>query len=158
MVISEITPLADKELADIIRFNFEQHHLNIPGTVYFDPELDTLSKFYQEKPDCRKYFVAWDNGIVCGGIGFAEFNGFEKCAEIQKFYLSDSAKGKGYGKTLLLLAESEAQKMGYKHLYIETHTNLDIAYQMYCRHGYTPIEKPSVVSHGAMNRFLFKTL
>lgn len=123
MVIKEITTLADKELADIIRFNFEQHHLNIPGTVYFDPELDTLSKFYQEKPQYKKYFVLWENDIVCGGIGFAEFNGFEKCAEIQKFYLTDRVKGRGYGKRLLLLAESEAKKWDIS-IYILKHIQI----------------------------------
>lgn len=158
MEIREITASADKGLAEIIRHNFEKHSLNIPGTVYFDPELDCLSSFYLEEPQRRKYFVLWENDKVCGGIGFAEFEGFENCAEIQKLYLSDSVKGRGYGRMLLQLAETEAGKLGYRKLYIETHTNFDVALQMYERNGYTQIEKPSTVSHGAMNRFLSKSL
>lgn len=156
MEIHEISPSADQELAKIIRFNFEKHSLNIPGTVYFDPELDSLSKYYRENTKCRKYFVLWEDGKVCGGIGFAEFHGFEKCAEIQKLYLSESVKGKGYGKALLQIAEAAAREMGYQNLYIETHTNFDIALQMYQKQGYMPVEKPPTVSHGAMNRFLLK--
>ena len=34
----EITPADDGAIARIIRANLEQFHLNIPGTVYFDPE------------------------------------------------------------------------------------------------------------------------
>ena len=36
----EITPADDGAIAKIIRANLERFHLNIPGTVYFDPELD----------------------------------------------------------------------------------------------------------------------
>lgn len=158
MEIREITPEADQHLAAIIRYNFEKHNLNIPGTVYFDPELDHLSEFYLARPDCRRYFVLWEDGRVCGGIGFAEFAGFDHCAEIQKLYLSENMKGRGYGKALLSLAETEAKKLGYKMVYVETHTNFNVAYQMYCRHGYRHIEKPAIVSHGAMNRFLIKPL
>lgn len=158
MEIQEITPAADRELADIIRSNFEKHELNIPGTVYFDPELDCLSSFYLGRPDTRKYFILREDGRVCGGIGFAEFEGIESCAEIQKFYLTEAVKGRGYGRILLQLAESEAAKLGYRKVYIETHTNFGVALQMYLRHGYQVIEKPAAVSHGAMNRFLLKEL
>ena len=37
----------DPWIAAIIRTNLEKFHLDIPGTVYFDPELDHLSSFYQ---------------------------------------------------------------------------------------------------------------
>ena len=36
----------DEVLAGIIRANLETLHLNIPGTAYFDPELDHLSVYY----------------------------------------------------------------------------------------------------------------
>lgn len=32
-------------LAGIIRANLEKLHLNIPGTAYFDPELDHMSAY-----------------------------------------------------------------------------------------------------------------
>ena len=40
----------DAQLAEIIRANLEKYHLNIPGTVYFDPELNHLSKYYGSDP------------------------------------------------------------------------------------------------------------
>lgn len=66
-----------------------------------------------------------------GGIGVDEFPGFEKCAEIQKLYLTDEAKGKGLGKALLETAENYAVQVGYKRLYLETHTNLEVAIHLY---------------------------
>lgn len=48
----------DEVLAEIIRANLEKLHLNIPGTAYFDPELDHLSVYYNSDPKkCKKIFV-----------------------------------------------------------------------------------------------------
>ena len=38
-----ITEDDDAAIAAIIRANLERYHLDIPGTAYFDPELDHLS-------------------------------------------------------------------------------------------------------------------
>lgn len=158
MEIREITAAEDKRLAEIIRYNFIKHKLDIPGTVFFDPELDHLSEYYLAKPNARKYFVLWDEDEIRGGIGFAEFEGFENCAELQKLYLTDEVKGKGYGKLLLSHAEKAAKECGYEKAYIETHSNLEVAIQMYHRYGYTLIDRPDNVSHGAMDNFFLKNL
>lgn len=72
VTIRPITAADDPFIAKIIRTNFEQYHLTIPGTAYFDPELDHLRAFYSAKPG-RGYFVAvGENGTVLGGCGFAE--------------------------------------------------------------------------------------
>lgn len=149
----------DKRIAQIIRANLEKLHLNIPGTAYFDPELDHLSNYYNCKPEKRTYFVALGaDGQVIGGVGIAEFGGIESCAELQKLYLDDSAKGKGYGKELMRLAEDWARAAGYENLYLETHTNLTAALKLYEKMGFHPIEKPHSVQHGTMNRFYLKKL
>lgn len=89
----------DQKIAEIIRANLEKLGLSVPGTAYFDPELDHLSAYYQADPARRAYFVALDeDGQVVGGVGIAEFAGIENCAELQKLYLDDRAKGRGYGK------------------------------------------------------------
>lgn len=81
------------QIAKIIRSNLEKLHLNLPGTAYFDPELDHLSDYYNSKPEKRTYFVALDeNGKIIGGVGIAEFDGIDDCAELQKLYLDDSVK------------------------------------------------------------------
>ena len=146
-------------IAKIIRDNLEKFSLNIPGTAYFDPQLDTLSEFYNEKPEMRVYFVVLDdNDNVVGGAGAAEFEGLENTAELQKLYLSDSVKGKGYGKELLRIVENWARESGYKKLYLETHTNLSVALKLYEKAGFKQIDKPKNVAHATMNRFYLKEL
>ena len=149
----------NKIIAKIIRANLEKLHLNIPGTAYFDPELEHLSRYYDSDPSKRAYFVALDeNGRVVGGVGIAEFDGLENCAELQKLYLDDCVKGKGYGKQLMKLAEDWARAVGYRSLYLETHTNLSAAMSLYEKTGYRRIEKPCSTVHGTMNRFYLKML
>lgn len=155
----KIEPADDKRIAEIIRANLEKLHLDIPGTAYFDPELDCLSTYYNSKPSERACFVALsDDGQVIGGVGIAEFDGIENCAELQKLYLDDSAKGNGYGKELMQIAEDGARAAGYKRLYLETHTNLSVALKLYEKAGFHQIEKPCSTPHGTMNRFYLKEL
>ncbi len=149
----------DAQIAKIIRTNLENLHLNLPGTAYFDPELDHLSDYYCSKPDKRAYFIALDeNGKIVGGVGIAEFDGIEDCAELQKLYLDDSVKGKGYGKDLMRIAEDWAKSAGYKNLYLETHTNLSVALKLYEKMGFRRVEKPCSTQHSTMNRFYLKKL
>ncbi|MGN0682696.1 MAG: GNAT family N-acetyltransferase [Oscillospiraceae bacterium] len=158
-IIRPITPSDNPKIAKIIRDNLERFHLDIPGTVYFDEGLDSLSDYYFALPEKRKYFIITDaNGLVTGGVGIAEFEGFDSCAELQKLYLADEAKGKGLSKKLMQTAEEFARKAGYKQLYLETHTNLETAIRLYERLGFIGIDRPTFVLHSTMNRFYLKTL
>lgn len=154
-----LTAADDAALASIIRTSLEQMHLNLPGTAYFDPELDHLSAYYAQKPKKRTYFVALnDAGQVVGGVGVAEFAPIPNCAEIQKLYLSDAVRGKGYSKELMRLAETWAKEAGYRQLYLETHSNLQIAIKLYEKLGFTQIERPKEVLHSTMDHFYIKRL
>lgn len=154
----EIDPKDDLKLAEIIRSNLKEAKLDIPGTVYFDENLNRLSEYYLDKAYKRYYLIATLKGEVVGGIGLAEFDGFENTAELQKLYLSDSVKGHGFGYELIRMIEEKALEFGYKKIYLETHTNLDAAIHMYEKCGYTEIEKPESVVHSTMNRFYIKDL
>ncbi|MGN0267432.1 MAG: GNAT family N-acetyltransferase [Lachnospiraceae bacterium] len=158
-IIRPILASDDLEIAKIIRDNLEQFHLDIPGTAYYDKELDTLSKFYNALPEKRRYFIITDkDNTVIGGVGIGEFEGFDCCAELQKLYLTDAAKGKGLGKKLMETAEKFAKNAGYRQLYLETHTNLEAAIGLYEKLGFHQIEKPDSVLHSTMNRFYLKML
>lgn len=159
IAIRPITSEENADIAQIIRENLRAFHLDIPGTAYFDPELDCLSAFYDALPQKRRYFIAHgDDGRVIGGVGIAEFPGFDNCAELQKLYLSDPAKGNGFGKQLMGIAESFARSAGYSSLYLETHTNLEAAIGLYETLGFRRIDKPAAVLHSTMNRFYRKEL
>ena len=157
--IRPITTADDAQMAALVQANLKAHGLDIPGTAYFDPQLAHLSRFYAEKPALRAYWVAADDaGTVLGGAGLAEFDGLDACAEMQKLYLADAAKGHGLGTKLVRLVEDGARALGYRRLYLETHTNLTAACRMYEKLGFSVIDRPAGVQHGTMNRFYLKEL
>ena len=159
MQYRRITPADDAAIAKLVRDNLKKHGLDIPGTVYFDTNLDHISDFYLEKPEKRDYFVVTDEGgVVIGGIGLAEFEPFAGCTELQKLYLSEAAKGKRLGYDMLRLIEDRARELGYQKAYLETHTNLAAAIHIYEKCGYREIPKPEEVVHSGMNRFYSKEL
>lgn len=152
--IKGIAPAEDAAMAQIVRTDLAAYGLDIPGTAYFDPELDHLSAFYDAEPGKRAYYVLVDaEGLVLGGAGFAEFEGLPQTAELQKLYLADAARGKGLGKRLTRLVAERAREHGYRQLYLETHTNLQAAIGLYEHIGFKRIEKPLTVGHSTMNRF-----
>ncbi|MCR5346009.1 MAG: GNAT family N-acetyltransferase [Lachnospiraceae bacterium] len=157
MMIRQINEKDDSIIAGLIRKNLEAANLNVPGTVYFDKEIDYLSKVYVGPES--KYFVYTDeNDKALGGIGFARFSQMEDTAELQKLYLDDSIKGKGVSYELVSFIEEEVKKAGYKKAYLETHENLQIAIHLYEKCGYERIARPENVQHGKMTHFYLKTL
>lgn len=153
-----MTPEDNAAVAELIRYNLKKHGLDIPGTVYFDPELDNLYEFYSNSQG-RGYYVLVDKAKrVAGGIGFADFPYFDGCAELQKLYLADDVKGFGLGYRLISYVENKMMENGYKTSYLETHSNLQTAIHVYEKSGYTKIKRPKEVSHGTMDNFYFKEL
>ncbi len=149
----------DIKLASIIRENLKAFKLDIPGTAYFDDNLNHLSDYYLADALNRAYYVVVDDaGEVLGGVGLARLDFMKDTGELQKLYLKDSVKRNGISYDLMELIESEAKKRGYKRIYLETHTNLTAAIHLYEKTGYKQIDKPVEVVHSAMNRFYLKDL
>ena len=159
MTFDSISPKYDKDLAALIRELLEKHHLDIPGTAYYDESLDHLSLYYGAKPDERQYDVVLDEaGKLVGGIGLAEFPAIENCCELQKLYLADREQGSGFGYEMIRHIEEKARGLGYEKIYLETHTNLEAALHIYERSGFRAIQQPESVVHSTMNRFYIKDL
>lgn len=156
--IKEITPRHNLAMAKIVRSNLKNHGLDIPGTAYFDLSLDDLCEFYKKCAGRGYYVLTDENDTVLGGVGFAEFETFPECAEVQKLYLDDSVKGQGFGYKMMEFIENKIAESGYKLSYLETHSNLKIAIYLYEKIGYEKIEKPKDVAHGAMDSFYIKKL
>ena len=97
-------------------------------------------------------------GKVVGGVGLAEFSGFPHCCELQKLYLDDAVKGRGYGYRLMDFIEDRARELQYRQMYLETHSNLQAAIHLYEKCGYQEIESPDCVVHSTMDRFFLKVL
>lgn len=151
-----IRPIHDAAMAAIVRAALKAHHLDIPGTAYFDPSLDSLSAYYHSPG--RAYDVLLENGTVIGGVGVAAFEDLPGCCELQKLYLDERARGRGLGYDMIRHIEDKARALGYERIYLETHTALAAAIHEYERSGYERIERPPSVIHTAMNRFYRKEL
>ncbi len=158
MNFREITPADDSILANIIRKNLKSHALDIPGTAYYDNNLDHLSEYYLNDNTNKFYLIAEEDGCTVGGVGLSECLLFDNCSELQKLYLADSAKGKGTGYTLIKMIEDKARLLGYTKMYLETHDNLPAAIHLYKKCGYKEIAKPDSIVHATMNRFFIKDL
>ena len=159
MRLRKIEESDNRIIAGIIRSNLKAVGLDIPGTAYYDESLDNLSEYYIKNPQKRFYYIATDDeGKVIGGVGIADIRLFDDCAELQKLYLSDESKGKGLSLIMMKAAENKALELGYKRIYLETHTVLEAAISLYEKLGYKRIEKPAGIVHSAMNRFYLKEL
>lgn len=158
MILRNLTPADDAALAALVRKSLKRHGLDIPGTAYFDAHLDHLSGFYLADPVRRAYFILEEDGALVGGIGLAEIDFFERCAELQKLYLDEAVQGRGLGYRLIDAVEAGARARGYRRMYLETHTNLAAAIHIYKKSGYVRIDKPEAAVHATMNRFYLKEL
>lgn len=159
MIIREIQPKDDPALFQLVRSSLKSAGLDIPGTAYFDESIKAMSQFYLNR-ERRRYFVLADQrDRVLGGAGFAEYNGSREVAELQKLYLTDAARGKGYGTLLTQQVEEAARKAGYQQLYLETHHNLPVAILLYQKLGYTSLPGPLPgTQHSTMDHFFIKDL
>lgn len=159
ITIRPISREDDGDMAQIVRKNLQNHHLDIPGTAYFDPQLDCLSRYYAEAPGQRGYFVAQlADGTIAGGIGVALFPEFDRCGEIQKLYVRPDVQHLGIGQQLLAHLEAYAASLGLESLYLETHSNLRQALRFYEKNGYRKIPRPESVVHSTMDLFYIKEL
>ena len=152
--ILPLTPDRDAELAALIRRSLKARGLDIPGTAYYDEGLDRLSAFYS-RPG-RAYYVLLADGKLAGGIGLAEA-GDGRC-ELQKLYVDDAAQGRGRGTLLIRRIEEKARELGYRQIYLETHSSLRAAIHLYKKTGYREIPRPEGIVHSAMDRFFLKDL
>lgn len=138
-------------------FRFVQaKHMYYDDTGWTEYKLFEYIKGVTKMLNYREIQAA--DGKITGGAGAAEFAGIPDCAELQKLYLIDEAKGRGYGRQLVQLVENWAREAGYRKLYLETHTNLSTAMKLYEKLGFHQIEKPAAVVHSTMDHFYIREL
>jgi putative acetyltransferase len=157
MIIREVTKEDNAKVKEIIQDSLKSLGLAIPGTAYFDPQLNDLHHYYNNLKHA-KYWVVEMDGEVVGGIGIAPFNEHDKVCELQKLYLSTETQCQGLGKKLVETALSFASKH-YTKCYLETTHELKTACILYEKFGFTLLDEPLLGSdHSAMNAWYLKDL
>jgi putative acetyltransferase len=158
IIFRHIEEKDNKEIADLIRNVFREFNIHRPGTVYFDPTTDNLFELFRTSGS--EYLIAEEDGIIIGGCGVYPTPGLpEGCAELVKFYLSASQRGKGIGWTLLEKSFDYAKKYGYRQMYLESLPELSRAISLYEKAGFRFIEGPLGKSgHFGCNIWMLKDL
>ena len=142
---------------EIIQDSLKSHGLDIPGTAYFDPQLNNLHQYYHDLNHAN-YWVVEIEGEVVGGIGIAPFNEQDKICELQKLYLSPKAQGLGISKKLMETALSFASSH-YQKCYLETMHELKTACILYEKFGFELLNEPLPGSeHSTMDAWYIKDL
>ncbi|MGX2958815.1 GNAT family N-acetyltransferase [Peribacillus sp. JNUCC 23] len=150
MIIREIKKEDNAKVKEIIQDSLKSLGLAIPGTAYFDPQLNDLYHYYTNLKHAN-YWVVEMEGEVVGGIGIAPFNEQEKICELQKLYLTPKTQGLGFAKKLMETALSFASKH-YTKCYLETQHELKAACKLYEKFGFTLLHEPlSGSDHSAMD-------
>jgi putative acetyltransferase len=130
LIFRTIEERDNTEIAELIRTVFREFNIHKPGTVYFDPTTDNLYKLF--KTPGSEYWIAEENGEIIGGCGVFPTPGLpEGCAELVKFYLSASHRGKGIGWMLMEKTFDSAKRLGYRQLYLESLPELKRAISLY---------------------------
>jgi putative acetyltransferase len=157
MIIREIKKKDNAKVKEIIQNSLKSLGLAIPGTAYFDPQLNDLHQYYTNLKHAN-YWVVEMEGEVVGGIGIAPFNEHDNVCELQKLYLTPKTQGLGLAKKLMETALSFASKH-YAKCYLETQHELKAACKLYEKFGFTLLPEPLLGSeHSAMNAWYIKPL
>ena len=158
IVLRTITQNDNREIAELIRTVFREFKIDKPGTVYTDPTTDDLYSLFRRSGSV--YWIAEENGIILGGCGIFPTPGLpEEYAELVKFYVSASSRGKGIGNLLMQQSIASAREFGYKQIYLESFPELSKAVSMYIRSGFTYLPHALGNSgHFACNIWMVKNL
>lgn len=155
LLIREIEERDNQAIKKIIQESLESFDLAIPGTAYFDPQLEQLTEYYQQFSN-GKYWVIEEDNQVLGGCGIGPFDEKKGICELQKIYLNPNAQGKGLAKQLMEIALDFGEKH-YDYCYLETMNRMEKANKLYQAFGFQQLAKPLDGSeHTAMECWYLK--
>jgi putative acetyltransferase len=76
------------------------------------------------------------DGELLGTIGLFPMDA--ETVELRKMYFAPHFRGKGHGQKMVARAISNARKMGFKKIYLETASVLEVAVHIYKKFGFKP--------------------
>ncbi|MCZ8196785.1 MAG: GNAT family N-acetyltransferase [Flavobacterium sp.] len=135
MIIREIQPEDNQQIASVIRQVFIDDNYPKVGTAFADSQLDYMFENYK-KPKAI-YFVIEENGKILGGGGIAKLdNSDENICELQKMYFLQEVRGKGIGFQIIEKCLQKAKEFGYEKCYLETLPEMLVAQKLYKKVGF----------------------
>lgn len=141
MIIREIQPEDNQQIASVIRQVFIDDNYPKVGTAFADSQLDYMFENYNKPKSI--YFVIEENGKILGGGGIAKLdNSDENICELQKMYFLQEARGKGIGLKIIEKCLQKAKEFGYEKCYLETLPEMLVAQKLYKKMGFDYICSP----------------
>ncbi|MER3376763.1 MAG: GNAT family N-acetyltransferase [Allomuricauda sp.] len=141
MVIREITPEDNAQVAQVIRKVFEDMGIPKVGTAYADKALDDMFAAY-DVPKAA-YFVVEHQGRIIGCAGIAQLQNYDgNVCELQKMYFLEEARGKGIGSQMITVCLEKAKEFGFEECYLETMPYMKAAQKLYQKNGFDYIDAP----------------
>ncbi|MGX7132957.1 GNAT family N-acetyltransferase [Enterococcus massiliensis] len=150
MKLRKMTKADNPAIKKLVQDSLKTLGYDIPGTAYFDPQLDDLFNYYRTHSPGQYWVIEQEHQII-GGVGIAPFSEASGICELQKLYLAEKFQGLGLSKKLMVAALNFAKKH-YRQCYLETHTDLATACRLYEKYGFQLLNGPLKGSeHSAMN-------
>jgi len=141
IIIREIQPQDNPQIAAVIREVFINDGYPKTGTAFADQQLDCMFEAY-DKPKAI-YFVVEENGKIIGGAGIAPLDhSQENISELQKMYFLQQARGKGIGSQMIQKCLEKVTELGYEKCYLETLPEMETAQHLYKKAGFEYLCEP----------------
>jgi putative acetyltransferase len=117
--------------------------------VLYGQSADDLGQHYRQPGAAMT--LAWSGGQAVGHLGYARFDAVT--AEVEKFFVSDTARGHGIGAALLADVLTRARAHGYHHACLETAMFMGPAIRLYQQCGFVACP-PFRTAFDPLSRFL----
>jgi putative acetyltransferase len=141
MIIREIQPQDNEQIANVIRQVFISDDYPKNGTAFADKQLDFMFETYDKVKSI--YFVVEIDGKIVGGAGVSQLdNSKENICELQKMYFLQEARGKGIGFEMIQKCLTKAKEFGYEKCYLETLPEMLVAQSLYKKVGFEYLCEP----------------
>lgn len=141
VIFREVKKTDNVLLARMIRQVFKEHDAPQSGTVFSDPTTDDLFGLFRLNRSVL--WVAEADGIPLGCCGIYPTEGLaDNCAELVKYYLAASERGRGTGRKLMELCIHSARELAYQKLYLESMPHFAKAVRIYEKLGFRNLPGP----------------
>jgi putative acetyltransferase len=141
MIIREIKPKDNLFIEVIMTDCFKEFGLPTVGSSLEDHDVKHMFEGFQGER--AVYYVIENQGKILGGGGIKQLKGAKQdICELQKMYFHPDARGKGYGKKMLDKCILAAKTFKYKFCYLESHSELKAAINLYVKNEFKYLDKP----------------
>lgn len=162
--IEEFSKEHSEKLMNLIQENMKEfdHGEKTLSTTY--RRIKNLETQYLKKGHILFFIRDTLSGepIACAGVGsFQNIPITEKIGEIRDLVVLERYRNKGLGRRLLYSCLREAQKLGYKRLYLEASKQMIVARKLFIQAGFEPVQelpRKNGISENMPYYYLFQDL